>query len=1029
MKKHSSKSLKLIPAALCLSFVLLAINATAQVTNYWDTNGNTPGAGGPTPNGDWDDMSAGGFWTTDPTGMSATGPWSEGNTPMFSALNGVGATTTDATGSYTITVGTGHTIAGMQTAPGSGPVTVSGAGPLQIASGMQQFISTNLTINAPLTDPTIGAPGGLQTAAGNNLSLFGNNTFSGGLNLNGGSTYINSASSVGAASGTISPILGGASPVFSALYSTVNTVTLNNPLSIATANAGIVFVPATTTPLTLSGNINLSQDFYCRNNGPGTAANPLSAVTGILTLSGNISGTGGMILSCNGDNNSTIALYGANTYTGRTISDPNGQTRIFINFNTAATIASGTPNSLGTPPDAATGQINLGHPFNATTGFADALRYTGSSDSTTDRIINNANTGTAVGGMWLFAEGTGAITYSGNITASSGSTASRTLILQGSSTALNTISGSIQDSSGGTANSINVTKESPSTWRLLGNNTFSGFLTVQNTTGLGGNSTLYVGGNNVYSGNTTISGNSTLILAGANPLPHGPSFHGNFTIANTGKFELAGFNCFINGGGDSAGSIIDNNTGTATLTVDNNTVNTGPNFYGQIKETAPGVLNFAANCGGTCFLAPTNTVGTSGANFNTYSGYSACSNAVLQFTNETALGVIPASLCATNIIIDSNLGWNGTANANNYYFRAQNGGPTTVSLNANRGIFLGNANGYGGGIGAQSTLTALNVNGPISGPGGLWIGGGTPHAATGPVVLFNTSPGSTYAGGTYIVGGTLKLGASNVLPTGTPLTMSDANATTFDMANNSQTIGPLASANTGTPTVKASGALTIKQTGNTTFNGVVSQSGTLTLDATSTGTLTLAGTSANTFNGAVNVNGGTLELAKASALAGTSLTVATAANLKLSNASSLPTTATHNLAATPNAATEKLNFTGTQTITALNFGATSMAKGTWGAVGSGALHQSNVFDPAGSGLLNVTSSTITPAATTVASPSGTTLSYNLGAGNWFVLLGTNNVAAPLSLWTRLATNGSTPGSFTIPAVGSQPQMFYRVKSE
>jgi hypothetical protein len=53
----------------------------------------------------------------------------------------------------------------------------------------------------------------------------------------------------------------------------------------------------------------------------------------------------------------------------------------------------------------------------------------------------------------------------------------------------------------------------------------------------------------------------------------------------------------------------------------------------------------------------------------------------------------------------------------------------------------------------------------------------------------------------------------------------------------------------------------------------------------------------------------------------------------------------------------------------------------------------------------------------------------LAAGNWFVLLGTNNVAGPLSQWARLATNGSAPGSFTIPAVGSQPQMFYRVKSE
>ena len=940
MKTIVSKSFRFIPAAVCLSFVLLAINAKAQVTNYWDITGATPGSSTDgMPNGNWEDMN----WTTDPTGSIPTANWADGSFAQFSAG-------TDATGPYTINVSTTTiNVAGMAAATGT--VTIGGTGTLNLPTGMHPFYGGTLT--TPFTlNVALAGTGGFQTAAGDNIYLYGNNTFSGGLNLNGGSTYINSASSVGAATGTISPILGGASPVFSAFYSTVNTVTLNNPFSIATANAGIVFIPATTTPLTLSGNINLGQDFYCRNNGPGSVANPLSAVTGILTISGNISGTGGMILSCNGDNNSTIALYGANTYTGRTISDPNGGTRIFINFNTAATIASGTPNSLGTPPDAATGQINLGHPLNPpTAAFADALRYTGSSDSTTDRIINNANA-QPTGGMYLFGDGTGAITYSGNITAATGGTNSRTITLQGSSTAMNTISGTIQDGTGGTVNTVGVTKESPGTWRLLGNNTFTGFLTVQNTTGLGGTSTLILGGANVYAGSTTISANSKLILAGANPIPHGVG-KGQFILNSGGTLELAGFNCSVDGGSPNAGTI-DNNTGTATLTVDNNTVNTGPTYAGVIQETAPGVLNFAANCGGTCQLT------ASGG--NAYSGYTAVSNALLQITADNQLGLTPASLVVTNIILDSNLGWNGTANANSYYFRLQ--GSTTINLNANRGIYLGNANGYGGGIGAQSTAV-LNVNGPISGPGGLWIGGGIAQAATGPVVLFNTSPGSTYAGGTYIVAGQLKLGDNNVLPTGTPLTLSDSGGSViFDMNSKNQTIGPLTGVNNNN-SLKLSGALTIKQTGNTTFNGVISLSGTLTLDATSSGTLTLAGTSANTFNGTVNVNGGTLELNKASALASTSLTVATAGKLKLDSATSIPATATLNLAPTPNAATVNLNFSGAQNITALNFGGTSMAKGTWGAVGSAALHQSNVFDPAGSGLLNVTSSTITPASTSV----------------------------------------------------------------
>jgi len=58
------------------------------------------------------------------------------------------------------------------------------------------------------------------------------------------------------------------------------------------------------------------------------------------------------------------------------------------------------------------------------------------------------------------------------------------------------------------------------------------------------------------------------------------------------------------------------------------------------------------------------------------------------------------------------------------------------------------------------------------------------------------------------------------------------------------------------------------------------------------------------------------------------------------------------------------------------------------------------------------------------------LSYSGGSCiKQFVLVGTNNIAAPLANWTRLLTNSSTPGSFTIPAVGSASTKFYRIKSE
>jgi hypothetical protein len=69
------------------------------------------------------------------------------------------------------------------------------------------------------------------------------------------------------------------------------------------------------------------------------------------------------------------------------------------------------------------------------------------------------------------------------------------------------------------------------------------------------------------------------------------------------------------------------------------------------------------------------------------------------------------------------------------------------------------------------------------------------------------------------------------------------------------------------------------------------------------------------------------------------------------------------------------------------------------------------------------------APTTISNIFGTTLSYGGGAGAQFVLLGTNNVAAPLANWPRLATNTTTPGTFPIPAVGSAGPTFYRIKSE
>jgi len=59
----------------------------------------------------------------------------------------------------------------------------------------------------------------------------------------------------------------------------------------------------------------------------------------------------------------------------------------------------------------------------------------------------------------------------------------------------------------------------------------------------------------------------------------------------------------------------------------------------------------------------------------------------------------------------------------------------------------------------------------------------------------------------------------------------------------------------------------------------------------------------------------------------------------------------------------------------------------------------------------------------------TTLSYTGGSAQSFILLQSADPIAPLSAWTRVATNSSTPGSFPIPPVGTAAPKYYCVRSE
>ena len=76
-----------------------------------------------------------------------------------------------------------------------------------------------------------------------------------------------------------------------------------------------------------------------------------------------------------------------------------------------------------------------------------------------------------------------------------------------------------------------------------------------------------------------------------------------------------------------------------------------------------------------------------------------------------------------------------------------------------------------------------------------------------------------------------------------------------------------------------------------------------------------------------------------------------------------------------------------------------------------------------SALARVSSMSIAPGA-----GNSLNISYTGGSASQFVLLGTNDVTAPLASWPVIqTTNGTTPATFNIP-IGSG-QMFYKIKSQ
>ncbi len=260
----------------------------------------------------------------------------------------------------------------------------------------------------------------VQDGPGTTL-LSGANTFSGGLTVNSGTAQFGNNSAAGTGTLTLN---GGTIEAFGAARSLNEAVTVGGNFAVGGSE-----------DLTLSGAMALG----------GSVRTVTVNNSGETTFSGVVSGTGGITKAGAG----TLVLSGTNTY--------DGVTTLNAGILSVSNLANGgTASNIGDSSNAAGNLV-----FNGGT-----LLYTGAG-STTNRLFT-----LGTGGGTIDASGTGALNFNNTGSLTISGAGARTLTLTGTSTATNNLSADI-------SGSTSIVKDGTGTWRISGDNTFTGNVTVK----------------------------------------------------------------------------------------------------------------------------------------------------------------------------------------------------------------------------------------------------------------------------------------------------------------------------------------------------------------------------------------------------------------------------------------------------------------------------------------------------------------------------------------------------------------------
>jgi fibronectin-binding autotransporter adhesin len=406
---------------------------------------------------------------------------------------------------------------------------------------------------------------------------------------------------------------------------------------------------------------------------------------------------------------------------------------------------------------------------------------------------------------------------------------------------------------------------------VVGTNSLAG-----NTTGMGETRVVFAG-NNTYTGETTVE-RGALTITHANALGNssaGTVVKANAVLRMSGGITVASEALTLSGGGfaesgalrsmsgsnnyDGLITLSGGNTylaaaGGATLKV--SAINGGANELWIVGDGTTILGSGATNSGSTALVK--SNVGTlilsasnawSGAEFIREGTVVLNHNNALGVGGTTTLGATAGSATAT-LQYGSNI-----TNSNAVTVQATGTGQRTLSYQA--------SSGTGEQVGNVTLNNALTVDVASGGTfriSGVVSGSGNGLTKDGAGILI-LAGNNSYTGATTIMGGTLRLGASDRINSGSAISI--ASGATFDLNNFNDNVGGISGA--GSVTL-GTGNMTTTVAANADFSGAITGSGTFTKAGVNT--LTLSGASSD-YSGGISITAGALRVSNANALGNT----------------------------------------------------------------------------------------------------------------------------------------------------------------